>query len=229
LILAIDTSTDQASVALSEASEIRAEWSWTAAGNHSKHLTPVIRNLLQLQGVHVTAITSVAVARGPGSFSGLRVGVSEAKGLALALEAPLVGVSTLDVIGYQSSCWGSPVFAVISAGRDEVYLGESREVEGHWEAAGSPEIVRVEEVAARATEQVIIAGPAAVAVAVAMRELDKRARLLPLGWRLRRAGFLAELGEAYFAAGGSSQLDELEPLYLRRSAAEEKRRVRPQR
>ncbi len=223
MILAIDTSTDQASVALLRAGIPCGEWSWTTRGNHSRHLTRVIRELLLLAGSSISSLEALVVARGPGSFNGIRVGVSEAKGIALALQVPLVGISTLDVIGFQSSRTARDVWAIVSAGRDQVRLGHYQGDGGGWERIGEYRTTSIAEAALLVGGADLLAGCGAEMVA---RELSRRGlemRVEPAVWRMRRASFLAELGRRYLEAGGSDQLETLEPLYLRRSAAEEKR------
>lgn len=223
MILAIDTSTDQASVALAEGDVIRAEWSWTARGNHSRHLTRVIQELLALEEARINSVEAVIVAIGPGSFSGVRVGLSEAKGLAVARRMPLVGISTLDMIAYQASCCSQDVWAVLPAGRGQVYLAHYVGSPGDWRRDTEYTIATMTEAADRTARARFIAGSGAAPLAEELRARGHEPTLAPPAWRLRRAAFLAELGRRYLDAGGHDQVDLVEPLYLRRSAAEEKR------
>lgn len=223
LILAIDTSTEQAGLALTEGGVPRAEWTWTAAGNHSQHLDNLLRSMLLLEGIEARMIDAIVVASGPGSFSGLRVGVSFAKGLALALQIPLAGVCTLDVIAFPSLGHGSEVLATIPAGREQLYVGHFRGDEEHLESLREYAIMRPDEAAALVNPGTILAGWGAPAVAEELARQGRPVRLEGAVWRLRRPGFLAELGNRYLASGGEDQVHTLEPLYLRRSAAEEKR------
>jgi len=121
LLLALDTSTRQASIALSSESELFGEYSWHTGNNHSMELLVYIQRLVAECGKTMSAIEAVAVARGPGSFNGLRVAVATAKTLAFALKIPLVGVGTLDIIAAQQCLWPGPVCAVLEAGRSELY------------------------------------------------------------------------------------------------------------
>jgi tRNA threonylcarbamoyladenosine biosynthesis protein TsaB len=121
LLLALDTSTQQASVALCSEDELRGEYTWHVGNNHSVELLDRISRLLKERGNSMQDIDGVAVATGPGSFNGLRVAVATAKALAFALQKPLVGVSTLDIIAAQQSQWRGPICSILEAGRSELY------------------------------------------------------------------------------------------------------------
>jgi tRNA threonylcarbamoyladenosine biosynthesis protein TsaB len=223
MILAIDTSTDQASVALTEETSVQAECSWIAGRNHSRQLTRVIRHVLVLRGAEVASISAVVVARGPGSFSGVRVGIAEAKGIAMALQVPLVGISTLDVLAFQASPCGLDLWAILPAGRNEVNLAHYVGGGADWRRVSDYLLLPVEEAARAVGGRAILTGPGAQLVADYVAQFGPRPTVQNAAGSLRRAGYLAELGRRYLEAGGRDQLDDLEPLYLRRSAAEEKR------
>jgi tRNA threonylcarbamoyladenosine biosynthesis protein TsaB len=226
LILAIDTSTEQAGLALLEDRDVRAEWSWTAAGNHSRHLERLLRTLLDTERIQPREFQALVVATGPGSFSGLRVGVSFAKGLALSLGIPLIGVGTLDAIGFTGCFLSEDVLAAIPAGREQLYVGRYEGRQEHFGRVGDYAIMHPSEAATLAQLGTMICGPGADAVGEVLVRNRQPARLQPAEWRLRRPGFLAELGRRRLAEGASDQVHTLEPLYLRRSAAEEKRLAR---
>ncbi len=107
--LAIDTSTDTASLALVQDSEVLAELTWRCGQNHTIELLPRLAHLLNQTKLSLQSTSCIIVAKGPGSFNGLRVGVSLAKGLAFGLGIPIVGVSTLEVAAYQHAETGLPV------------------------------------------------------------------------------------------------------------------------
>ncbi|HZU69363.1 MAG TPA: tRNA (adenosine(37)-N6)-threonylcarbamoyltransferase complex dimerization subunit type 1 TsaB [Ktedonobacteraceae bacterium] len=121
LLLALDTSTRQASVALCSEDTLFGEYTWQVGNNHSVELLERIQRLLAECGNTMQDIDGVAVATGPGSFNGLRVAVASAKALAFALQRPLVGVSTLDIIAAQQQQWHGPICSILDAGRSEVY------------------------------------------------------------------------------------------------------------
>ncbi|NLX43424.1 MAG: tRNA (adenosine(37)-N6)-threonylcarbamoyltransferase complex dimerization subunit type 1 TsaB, partial [Chloroflexi bacterium] len=109
MILAIDTATRTASIALYDASGILAEETWHSQNRHSVELMPAIQRLAERQGVKLGDLSAVAVALGPGSFTGLRIGLSAAKGLCLALDIPLIGIPTLMIAAYAAGDPGCPL------------------------------------------------------------------------------------------------------------------------
>ena len=119
--LVIDTSTRYASVALSHEGPIAAELSWRSERNHSVELVPAIHRITDHASATMDDVRAVFVARGPGGFSALRVGISMAKAFAMARGVPIVGVGTLDVEAEPYLGTGLPVCAVIGAGRTKVY------------------------------------------------------------------------------------------------------------
>lgn len=223
MILAIDTSTEQASIALAHEATIRAEWSWTAGKNHSRHLIPTIGRLLEIENQTPADLTALVVARGPGSFSGVRVGISAAKGMAMALRIPLVGISTLDVLAFQAAPFCSDVWAVMPAGRGDVYLARYTGSPENWQRSSDYLLLPADQARSKVREADLIVGPGAALLIEDRGDVLFTAFAKPSPWQLRRAGYLAELGRRYLQAGGHDQLDTLEPLYLRPTSAEEKR------
>jgi len=122
LLLALDTSTHQASVALCDEQTLYGEYTWQIGNNHSVELLERIQRLVVVDcGSSLQAIDGVTVAIGPGSFNGVRVAVATAKAFAFALHKPLVGVSTLEIIAAQQDKWRGPVCSILEAGRSELY------------------------------------------------------------------------------------------------------------
>ncbi|MAE11487.1 MAG: tRNA (adenosine(37)-N6)-threonylcarbamoyltransferase complex dimerization subunit type 1 TsaB, partial [Dehalococcoidales bacterium] len=108
--IAIDTSTDTAGLALGQDGEVVAELSWFCGRHHSTQLLPNLSHLLNQTGLSLESADCIIVARGPGSYNGLRVGISTAKGLAFSLNIPIVGISTLEAEAYQHAATGLPVW-----------------------------------------------------------------------------------------------------------------------
>jgi tRNA threonylcarbamoyladenosine biosynthesis protein TsaB len=121
LLLALDTSTRQASVALCTEDTLFGDYAWQVGNNHSVELLERVQRMVSESGHTMQSLEAIAVATGPGSFNGLRVALATAKTLAFALDLPLVGVSTLDVIAAQQQQWRGPICAVLEAGRAELY------------------------------------------------------------------------------------------------------------
>ena len=222
MILAIDTATRQAGVALMREGEVVGELSWVGAGNHSSTLTPSVRRLLELTAADLSAIEAIVVCSGPGSFSGLRVGISEAKGLGMALDVPVVGIPSLDALALSGIALAQPLWAVLGAGRGRVYLARYDGTPSALRRTSDYALSGLAE-AAQQVDGEAITGDEAREVAAESAARGGSAAALPPVWHLRRPGFLAELGRRYLEEGGTDQRDVLEPLYLRLSAAEEKR------
>lgn len=225
MLLAIDTSTRYSSVALYHHAEVVAEDTWWSGEDHTVSLLPVVDDLRRRVGRRVgqplPSLTAVAVAQGPGSFNGLRVGISTAKGLALALAIPLVAVPTLDILAFQHRYAGMPVCAVLDAGRGEVYSGIFRGTPRQWRLVSECAITTVEELASRvaalSARHVLFCGELRPEQVQVLRErLGGRALLAHSAAMLRRAGYLAYLGWQRLQEGTTVDPAVLEPIYLRR-------------
>jgi len=231
--LAIDTSTDTASLALVQDSEILAELSWRCGQNHTTTLLPYLTCLLSQSGLGLNSIEGIMVAKGPGSYNGLRVGISTAKGLALSLGVPIVGISTLEAAAYQHAETGLPVCPVISAGRGEIATAIYQMKGSRWQPIIDEHITTIEALCARIERKTIFCGELATSISEHLtKQLKQKAVIASPTASLRRAGFLAELGQRRMEAGDFDALATLHPIYLRRphitKPRRDKNRVRRQ-
>ena len=212
--LAIDTSTRYASVAISREGDAVGELTWRSEQNHSVELAPAINDLLRRAGVTMDDLTLVIVARGPGGFSALRVGLSTAKTLALALELPLVSVGTLDVEAQPYLSLGIDVCALIGAGRQRVYLGRFQE-----SGQGSEPLYKVlehDDLVSAIHGPTLFCGDGVPDVAERLRtQLGDGARLADVRPPTRRASVMAFMGFRRWQESGGEDLAGLQPLYLR--------------
>jgi tRNA threonylcarbamoyladenosine biosynthesis protein TsaB len=217
--LAIDTSTDTASIALSSHGEIIAELTWHAGQNHTTELIPNLTCILEQAKLNLKDINGVIVAKGPGSFNGLRVGMSTAKGLALALNIPLVGISTLEVEAFPYAATTLPICPIQNAGRSEIATALFQTKRGKWCRLVEEHITTVEALLPELKHRTIFCGRIPPEIALQLRERLKRKALIVDGAAgLRRAGYLAELGWRRLKVGDFDHSPTLEPLYLRRPA-----------
>jgi len=215
--LAIDTSTNTASLALAQDNEVLAELTWYCGQNHSTQLLPNLAHLLNQTGTSLQSISGIIVARGPGSFNGLRVGVSTAKGLAFSLGVPIVGISSLEVAAYPHAETGLPICPIFNAGRGEIATALYQRKNKKWRQLTGEHITTVETLCSQITTQTIFCGEFIPLIATQLRkQLKRRAIIATPAARLRRAGFLAELGQQRLAAGNYDDPATLQPLYLRR-------------
>jgi tRNA threonylcarbamoyladenosine biosynthesis protein TsaB len=136
MLLAIDTATRTASVALYDETGIIGEATWRARENHTTSLMPQLARLMALSGTRIERVQVVAVAIGPGSFTGLRIGLSVAKGLALARGLPVIGIPTLDGLAQAFAQQSLPIWAVLEAGRGKYATARFTVRRGNAKRAG---------------------------------------------------------------------------------------------
>ena len=226
MYLAIDTSTDNAGLAIVEGGQVIAELNWCCKRNHSVELMPRLERLLQQAKLELQSASGIIVARGPGSFNGLRVGVSTAKGLAFSLNVPLAGISTLEAAAWQHSASGLPVCPVFNAGRGEVAAAVYRQKDGQWQLLLENHITSIEELCRKIKVKTIFCGEAAAAVFNRIKEkLGQKAIIASPAARLRRAAFLAELGIMRLEAGDCDNPASLQPIYLRQPPITSPKRI----
>ncbi len=215
--LAIDTSTDTASLALVQDSEVLAELTWRCWQNHSTELLPNLEHLLGQFKISPQSLTGIIVARGPGSYNGLRVGISTAKGLAFSLRIPIVGVSSLEIEAYQYAETGLPICPIFNAGRGEIATARYQKNRNEWRQLTAEHITTVETLCSQTTTKTMFCGEFIPSVTPQLKKQLKRKAIIPSPITgLRRASFLAELGLKQFETGNYDNPATLQPLYLRR-------------
>ena len=217
--LAIDTSTTTASLALVQDGEVLVELTWRCEQNHTIELLPRLTHLLNQNKLSLQSVSCIIVARGPGSFNGLRVGVSTAKGLAFSLGVPIVGISTLEAEAYPHAETGLPICPIFNAGREEIATAIYQKKGNRWRQLAAEHITTVEALCSQITTKTIFCGEFIPFIATQLRkQLKQRAIISTSAARLRRASFLAELGQQRLKTGNYDDLATLQPLYLRRPA-----------
>jgi len=221
MLLAIDTATRHASLALFDATGVISEQSWCSESNHSVETMPAIARMLSQQRLEPRSLTGVALATGPGSFTGLRIGMSIAKGLCLALDIPIVGIPTLDIITYAVGDPGGPVLAVIEAGRGRICVGTYHFEEGLPVQEGETRLVGMTEWVVQADDPVLVAGEVSAELAQRLLAQPNAGNIAISSWAgsLRRAGYLAELAWDRLQEGRTDDLDALSPVYAPSSGA----------
>ena len=214
--LAIDTSTNIASVALIKDNGVLAELTWYCEQNHSVELLPRLNYLMQESGLNPQSISGVVVARGPGSFNGLRVGISTAKGLAFSLGIPIVGISTLEATAYQHAEGSLPICPIFNVGRGEIATAMYHKKQKKWRRLVTEHITTIDALCAQITTKTIFCGEYVPTIAAQLKkQLRQKAVIPPWSALIRRAGFLADLGQQRLKSGDSDNPSTLQPLYLR--------------
>lgn len=217
--LAIDTSTNTASLALVQNGLVLAELTWHCERNHTTQLLPNLSHLLNQNKLSLQSVDCVIVAKGPGSYNGLRVGISTAKGLAFSLGIPIIGISTMEVEAYQHAGMGLPVCPVFNAGRGEIAVAMYHMRRNRWHQLTAEHITTLEELCSQVTGKTVFCGEYVPSIVTELKErLKQRAIILPPADNLRRASFLAELGLRRLRAGDYDNPATLQPQYLRAPA-----------
>lgn len=230
-ILAIDSSGMVASVALVEDNVLRAEFTVNDKKTHSQTLLPMLEELKESLGLELETVDAIAIAAGPGSFTGLRIGSATAKGLGLALNKPLVEVPTLEGLAYNLYGTEKLVCPMMDARRSQVYTGiyeYVRSAETYKLHPLAPQCaVDVTEILDQCNQlgrEVIFLGDGVPVYAERIRErIQVPYSLAPAHVNRQRAGSVAALGAVYAAEGRLVPAAEHQPEYLRKSQAERER------
>ncbi len=213
--LSIDTSTNIVSLVLSQEGEAVAELSWHSRQNHTVELMPNLVSLLKQTKTTLSSLSAIFIARGPGSYNGLRVGMSTAKGLAFALNLPLISISTLEIEAFPFAYTGLPLCPIHNAGRGEIVAAIYQQKQG-WHCLIAEHITTVDALIRQIKEPTLFCGeiPSEV-VPQLQQELGKQAIIPEAMVRQRRAAYLAALGWQRYQNSDYDNPATLQPLYLR--------------
>lgn len=218
-LLALDTSTAWASVALYDGREVLGEETWYAQRRHADELFGSIERLLRWTRTPLASVDRIAVATGPGSFTGLRVAISAGQGLARGTGARLVGVSTLDVLAYPHASSKQRTCPLLPAGRGEFYAAIYQERNRKWLRRSPFMVGALEEICRQIGTHTLFVGEIGEETEHALRDLlGPRAIFASPASRMRRAGYLAELGWRELEARPQETLGGIEPIYVRQPA-----------
>jgi tRNA threonylcarbamoyladenosine biosynthesis protein TsaB len=221
MLLAIDTATQRASIALHDGSILRAECTWESANRHTVTLLPRIVQLLAASDLTMADVMAVGVCIGPGSYTGVRIGVSVAKGLASAGKLGLIGVPTLNILAASQPRSPGPLYTTFAAGRRRVGFARYRWREDGWHAESGVQVVSWEELAetlavdSSSDLPAVVVGEIGPAGREALRPLFGRIEIPAPAWHLRRAGFLADIAWRRLRASQLDAPSALLPLYAR--------------
>lgn len=214
--LSIDTSWELASIALAREGKVQAEITWHAGRNHTAQLIPAIEFLLQQGEVPLEGIKALMVAQGPGSFNGLRVGMSTVKGLAYALRIPVVGVGTLDIEAFPYAYSGYPVRPIIDMARGEVATALFQRQGNNWLKLEAEHIAAWDAVISQMGRDTIVCGRLSDSAFGALEERLGSQVIVARHAPPRGAGSLAMLGWQRMLRGEMDDPVTLQPIYLRR-------------
>jgi tRNA threonylcarbamoyladenosine biosynthesis protein TsaB len=219
MILAIDTATRHSGVAVHDGVQVLGEITWVSRDHHTVELAPVIADLLRRAKLKVADLGAIAVSTGPGSFTGMRIGLSMAKGLALSAHLPLVGIPTLDIVAAAQVLRDVPLAAVLQAGRGRLAVQYYTVSAGAWQPSGKIELMDIQGLARRIQEPTIVCGELEQEEQQLLRRKRKNVLLASPAQSLRRPSFLAELAWRRWKSGKVDDPGLLSPIYVHAGTA----------
>ncbi len=214
MLLAIDTSTRYMGVALYSDDQVISEGVWISKDFHTVELAPAVQQMMDRAGVKMTNLRAIAVAIGPGSFTGLRIGLALAKGICLVRNLPLIGVPTLDVLAVAQPVEDLPMAVALRAGRGRLAVGWYQSASQDWRSVGEIELLTAQRLSGKITQPTLVCGE----FTAEERQLLGRKRvnviLASPAQSLRRPSYLAELGWRRWQSGQVDDPAALSPFYL---------------
>lgn len=226
-ILGIDSSGMVASAAIISEDILVAEFTVNNKQTHSQTLLPMVDQVVKMSGIALEELDAIAIAAGPGSFTGLRIGASTAKGIGLVLQKPIVAVPTLEGLAFRLAGTEGLICPILDARRNQVYTGIYRaQVDGIQIVAGQ-QAVDIHEILQKLTEyheKVTFLGDGVpVQEATIRQEYQGEYRFAPIHLSRQSAASVAALGQIYYRQGKKETAAGHRPIYLRKSQAERER------
>jgi tRNA threonylcarbamoyladenosine biosynthesis protein TsaB len=211
----MDTATRRIGLALYDGVDVRHEVNWASTNRHTVALSQAVQDALSQLELTIDVLEAVAVATGPGSYTGLRIGVAVAKGLALARHIPLIGIPTLDIIAAAQPLDAErKLAAILEAGRGRYAVAWYQAGGERWAIEAAAQLLTAEELNEAVKAPTILAGDLTEEVRTALSRKRVNAQLASPASSLRRAAFLAELAWARYQAGDVDDPISLAPTYL---------------
>jgi tRNA threonylcarbamoyladenosine biosynthesis protein TsaB len=224
IILSIDSSTPVAGIAVSDGMQLLGEITLNTKNTHSEKLMPLVKHLLDELALSVNDLDAIAVTQGPGSFTGLRIGMATAKGLAQGAGKKLIAVPTLDCLAQNLLHYPGIICPIMNAQKKQVYTAIYRSGRNKLERLSDYQAIAVEQLAAQLKElkeDVWFVGDGVAAFADVFQELLGDACRFADGHNiLPRAGALAMLAAERASEEQFDDLYQAELIYIRKSEAE---------
>ncbi|MEA3441108.1 MAG: tRNA (adenosine(37)-N6)-threonylcarbamoyltransferase complex dimerization subunit type 1 TsaB [Chloroflexota bacterium] len=214
MILAIDTATHTVGLAVYDGIRVHSESVWTSRNFHTVELAPAIVDLLAKTDKTINEIGAVGVSLGPGSFTGLRIGMAVAKGICLANRLPIIGIPTLDALAASQIIRDLPMAAVLQAGRGRLAVGWFRAEEDTWISTREIELMTPQELSAQIKSPTLISGELSETDQRTLARKYRNVQLASPAQALRRPAYLAELAWKRWQDGDIDDPATLSPIYL---------------
>lgn len=228
-ILALETSAKSVSAAVVENGTVLCSAYQNTGLTHSRTLMPLVDGMLRAADLTSADMDLIAVAQGPGSFTGLRIGVSAAKGLAWTLDVPCCGVSTLLAMAQNLRHMDATIICAMDARRDQVYNAVFRAEAGQLKRISDDRAIGLAELAAELEKDEtakIVVGDGAQLCYTYLQQQGIACRMAPAALVMQNAVGVALAAEELAAEGKTVSAHELVPVYLRLSQAERERLAR---
>ena len=221
ILLAIDTSTRSVGLAVYDGIQVLGEMSWISRDYHTVELAPAVTGLLSRCAVTPPELGALGVALGPGSFTGLRIGLALAKGIALAQNLPIVGLRSLDVLAASQPVEAPRLAAILRAGRGRLVVGWYQPSAGWdmtqagaWQTSDRMEVLTLEEFGEHIQEPTQVCGELNDEERRLLGRKRKNVLLASPAQSMRRPSFLAELAWQRWQSGQVDDPATLSPIYL---------------
>lgn len=214
MLLAIDTSTEWIGIALFNGTNVLAEQTWRSKNYHTVELIPAIKDMLTKTQTKPSSLTGVGVALGPGSFTGLRIGLSAAKGIALGQNLPMAGIPSLEILAAAQPGLRRPMLAFLEVGRGRYAFVRYQYKQGTWQAVTDIIVNDIRGMAATIKSPTYVVGEMDAEERQILGRKWKTARLAASSLCLRRPAVLAELAWAKIQADQADDAASLAPIYV---------------
>jgi tRNA threonylcarbamoyladenosine biosynthesis protein TsaB len=222
-ILAVDTSGRSCSVAIADRGSVLAELTNESEETHSKHLMDMIKRAFEISRLKPSDIDGFAVTKGPGSFTGLRIGISTVKGLAEAAGKPVAGVSALDALAARIPQTSGMICVMTDARKKEVYSARYRFAGGLLKKESKEENCLPEKAIERICEQCVFAGDGAqIYRKIIEKKVGAYAQFASPDFNVIKASTVASMGMKKFEDNDVRDTADLVPFYIRKSDVKEK-------
>jgi tRNA threonylcarbamoyladenosine biosynthesis protein TsaB len=174
-------------------------------------------HLLHLEGIKLSQLNAIFVAVGPGTFNGIRVALSTAKGLASSLSIPLLGVSALEVEAYPFACTALPIVAIHDIGRSELAIARYQQQRDKWKCLESERVASAEELYSTTCTPTVFCGEIPASLETTLRQTLSGLAIVPdQSSRRRRPAAIAAIAWPRLCRGSTDDIATLQPIYMRR-------------
>lgn len=215
MLLAVDTSTRAMGIAIFDGHNVLSQESWQTSQHHTVELAQAVKNNINRIGVSVDDLTGLGVALGPGSFTGLRIGMAFMKGIAFHQQLPLVGIPTLDITAESQPVREAELAAVLKAGRDRYAVGWYRAEDGRWISRGRVDNFSLEELLEKIEGPIQIAGELSPETHRELSDNPHVSLASPVE-SYRSPAVLAQLAWSKWKKGDDGNPAAISPIYLNR-------------